>query len=203
MLAPVVVAEPPPAWVAAEIARPPIAASTGAAWSSWSAARSPADDAALVSACVAAPVPGWVEDMRPAFAARTVAIAGATAERIVGLPVEASEAGDHLALHPVGRSEPVVGAARTFLAFEGTSAFTCFIVCAARKEPNAAAATCNEVVVHARLEGGDAPPRPGVALRAVTWAVHNPRPTALAFGAATVLAGVIAVVTRRKPRARS
>lgn len=203
MTAPVVVAEAPPAWVAADVARPAIAESSGASWSSWSASRAPDDGAAMVAACVAAPVPGWVDDMRPAFAARTVALAGATAERIVGFPVEASDAGERLALHPVGRAEPVLGAARTFLGFDDAHAATCFVVCAARREPNAASTACNEVVMRARLEGGGPPPRPGVALRAVTWAVHNPRPTALAFGVTTVLAGVLAVATRRKPRGRS
>ena len=205
MTAPVVVVEAPPAWVAADVARPAIATSTGASWSSWAAMRSPADDAAIVTACVEAPVPGWVEDMRPAFVARTVALAGATAERIASVPTEVTDAGDHLALRPVGRAEPVLGGARTFLGFDRESAFTCFAVCAARSpEPaNATAAACNEVVVRARLDGGTLPPRPGVALRAVTWAVHNPRPTSLAFGAATVLVGALAVATRRKPRARS
>ncbi len=203
MTAPVVVAEPPAAWVAADVARPPIAESTGASWSSWSASRSPGDEAAMVRACVAAPVPGWVEDMRPALANRTVALAAATAERVTGFPIETADAGAWLALHPVGRTEPVLGATRTFLGFEGDSAFGCFVVCAARRQPNAAAAPCNEVVVRAQLEGGSPPPRPGVALRTVTWAVHNPRPTALAFGAVAVLAGAAAVATRRKPRARS
>lgn len=203
-MGPDLVAEAPAAWAAAEIERPPLSPSSGAAWTTWRAARAADDGAAMVAACVAAPVPGWVEDMRPPFVARTVALAGATAGRIAGAPVEARGDGERLALHLVGRDGGPVGAARTFLGFDDANAVTCFVVCAARHaEPNAAPAACNEVVMRARLDGGAAPPRPGIALGAVTWAVHHPRPTALGLGAAAVLAGVIAVAARRKPRTRT
>lgn len=140
--------------------------------------------------------------MRPAFAARGVALAGATASGIVGFGVETfDDAGDGrewLGLRATGGG-PTVGHARTFLGFGGTNAHACFVVCAG---PNGAPPACNEVVVRARLEGSDAPPEPGLSLRAVTWAVHHPSTSATAFGAATLLAAVLAVVTRRKPRAR-
>jgi hypothetical protein len=201
---PHIAADAPPAWVAAEITRPPLADSSGASWASWNGWRSPAKDAVLVTACVAAPVPGWVEDMRPAFSARAVALAGATASQIAGFGVEtfadAEGNADWLGLRATGGG-PTLGHARTFLGFGGTNAHACFVVCAS-PNPNGAALSCNEVVVHARLEGGDAPPQPGVALRAVTWGVHHPSTAAMAFAAATLLGAVLAVVTRRKPRAR-
>lgn len=138
--------------------------------------------------------------MRPAFASRGVALAGATAGQIVGFGVEtfdeADAAGRWLSLRAAGGG-PTVGRANTFLGFGGTNAYSCFAVCAG---PNGAPAACNEVVVQARLVGGEAPPAPGVALRSVTWAVHHPSETATAFAAATLAAAVLAVVTRRKPR---
>lgn len=195
--APIVAAEAPSAWVAADVARPPLAESSGASWASWRTMRSPEGDATLVTACVAAAVPGWVDDMRPAFSARAVSLAGATASTIAGFGVETFDDGDMLGLRAVGGG-PTVGHAKTFLGFGGTNAFSCFAVCAART--NATASGCNEVMVQTRLEGGGAPPEPGLSLRAVTWGVHHPSTTACAFGAATLLSAVLAVVMRRKPR---
>jgi hypothetical protein len=146
-----------------------------------------------------APVPGWVEDMRPAFSARVVSLAGATAANITGFAVETfDDASGALALRAAGGG-PTVGFTKTFLGFGETNVHSCFVVCAG---PNAAPAACNEVVVRTRLVGGDAPPQPGIALRTVTWAVHHPSTTATAFGATVLLGAVIAVATRRKPRAR-
>jgi hypothetical protein len=142
--------------------------------------------------------------MRPAFSARTVSLAGATASEIAGFAVETFDdaaSGDWLGLRAAGGG-PTLGHARTFMGFEGTHAHSCFVVCAS-PFPNEPGPACNEVVVHARLEGGDAPPQPGLALGAVTWAVHHPNNTASAFAAALVLGAVLAIVTRRKPRARS
>lgn len=188
----------PPAWVVAEIARPALSESSGATWASWNAWRSPEKDAALVAACYAAPVPGWVEDMRPAFSGRVVALAGATGAQITGFAVETFPEGDALGLRAAGGG-PTVGFTKTFLGFGGTNAHSCFVVCAAA---NVAPPACNEVVVEARLVGGDAPPQPGLALATVTWAVHHPSTTATAFAAVTVLGAVLAIATRRKPRAR-
>jgi hypothetical protein len=196
--APVVAVEPPPGWVAAEIARPPLAESSGAAWASWNAWRSPEKDGTLVTACFAAPVPGWVEDMRPAFTGRVVSLAGATGAQIAGFGVETFPHGDVLGLRASGGG-PTVGQTRTFIGFGGTNVHSCFAVCAG---PNAAPPACNEVVVQTRLVGGDAPPRPGLALQAVTWAVHHPSTTATTFAVVTLLGAVLAIATRRKPRAR-
>lgn len=136
--------------------------------------------------------------MRPAFSGRVVSLAGATAAQISGFAVETFPEGDALGLRAAGGG-PTVGFTKTFLGFAGTNVHSCFVVCAGA---NAAPAPCNEVVVQTRLVGGDAPPQPGLALRAVTWAVHHPSTTATAFGAVTLLGAVLAVVTRRKPRAR-
>src|SRR4051812_4300536 len=84
-----VVAQPPAGWLATEVAAPKIAESSGAELTSFRATR-PADDSAVfASGCVATPIPGWVDDMRPAIEGRTTALAGAVAERIIGAPVDA------------------------------------------------------------------------------------------------------------------
>jgi hypothetical protein len=195
---PAVAVEAPSGWAAADVARPPLAESSGARWVSWNAWRSPEKDGALAVACYAAPVPGWVDDMRPAFSGRAISLAGATAAQITGFAVETFPEGEVLALRAAGGGK-TVGFTNTFIGFGETNVHSCFVVCAG---PNAAPTACNEVVVRTRLVGGDAPPQPGIALSAVTWAVHHPSTTATAFGAAVLLGAVLAVATRRKPRAR-
>ncbi len=209
MRAPRVSAEAPAGWVATEIEKPTIAEASGAVLLQWDAKRSAADDAALVSGCVATPIPGWVEDMRPAVEARTVALAGAAAAKITGGPVDARAAdGGTFALRAANDlGGPVIGRARSFVGFDGPRVLTCFATCAAknsasqRHEPSPGEA-CEQAVFAARLEGGSPPPRPGAALAAATWAVHHPRPTALAGIGLAVFLGVFAVVVRRRPRSR-
>jgi hypothetical protein len=202
MPAPFLAAEPPAAWVAADVARPPLAESSGAEWVSWNAWSAPEKEGTLVAGCFAAAVPGWVEDMRPAFSGRVVSIAGATGAQIAGFGVEtfpvAEGARDSLGLRATGGGT-TVGYTKTFLGFGGTNAYSCFVVCAA---PNAAPPACNEVVVQTRLVDGDAPPEPGLALQAVTWAVHHPSTTATGFAVVTLVGAMLAIATRRKPRAR-
>jgi hypothetical protein len=204
---PHVTAEPPSGWVAAEIASPKIAESAGAVMIDWRAARSPEDSAAFVTGCVATPIPGWVEDMRPAIDARTTALAGASAAMITAAPIDMrADARETLfvlrAANDLGG--PPIGSARTFLGFDESRVFTCFATCADR--PRAGAPrhdACARSVLTARLDGSSTPPRPGLGLRGVTWAVHHPRPTALGGGVIVLLAGILAIAARRRPRSGS
>jgi hypothetical protein len=209
----VLTTQPPPGWVAVEIAQPKIAESAGAVMTQWKAHHAVDDSAVMVSGCVATPIPGWVDDMAPAVEARTTALAGASAERITGYAVDASSRSDSsgkarlFVLRPASDlSHAQIGLAQTFVGFDNESrVLTCFATCVVRSEDRArkdthSFADCESSVVGAQLVGGANPPAPGVALRSVTWAVHHPRPTA--FGAALVLTtlGILAVVLRRRPR---
>jgi hypothetical protein len=210
MFAPSVALEPPVGWAdaSAEIAQPPIAAGSGAALTQWGASRSPAGDQVLVAACVATPIPGWVEDLRPSVVARTTAFTAAAAERVIGVPIELREADGRFLVATAGAPDgsPRLGSARTFLGFGEGSVVTCFALCAARGATREAAPSppraCEGSVVGARLEGDAAPPPPGAGLRGVTWAVHNPRRTAAWAGAIVVALGALAVASRRRPRSR-
>lgn len=217
---PQVAAVIPTGWLPADIERPNIAESSGARYTQWEASRSARDDVGLVMGCVATPIPGWVEDMRPAVEGRTVALAGASASKLTGGPVDARAADDGtLVLRAASDlSGPLVGRARTFIGFDESHVLTCFVSCTAtsgvplRQEPAALAAregvgldvasTCASIVSGATLEGALPPPGPGVALRAATWAVHHPRPTALVGLGLVVMVGILAVVLRRRPRSR-
>jgi hypothetical protein len=184
--------------MAVDVPPPKIAEASGAVLSQWQGSRSPRSDTTLVSGCVATPIPGWVEDMRPAIEARTTALAGAVAEKITGFPTHAGSDGDgRFILHAASNlNGPVIGYARTFIGFDDARVFTCFATCAGGREP----LECLPLSTQARLEGSQPPPTPGALLRIVTWGVHHPRDAA--FDAALVLSMgiVLAVVLRRRPR---
>ncbi len=203
MSGPRVAVDPPAGWVATDIEKPPIAGSTGALLTTWSAHRSAAGDVAIVSGCVATPIGmGWVEDMRPAVEGRTIALAGASASKITGAPVDArpGEAGVFALRATSDLAGPVIGNARTFIGFADGRVFTCFATCASTA--GSGPRECERSVIEARLEGSRSPPAPGLALRGATWAVHHPRPTALGAFGLVVLLGVVAVASRRRPRSQ-
>jgi hypothetical protein len=144
--------------------------------------------------------------MRPAVEARTAALAGASAGKITGVPIDVRPDRDGLfvlrAASDLGG--PVIGTARTFLGFDESRVFTCFATCSDRavrggRQHDA----CAQAVAGARLEGSRPPPRPGLGLRSVTWAVHHPRPAGLGAVVVVLLAGILAVATRRRPRSLS
>jgi hypothetical protein len=202
-VSPHVAATPPPGWVVTEIEKPKIAKSAGAAFTTWTAARSSTDDAAFVTGCVATPIPGWVEEMRPAVEGRTVALAGASASTITGAPIDARPGNDGM-LDLRAASDlagPVIGHARTFVGFDESRVLTCFATCASKKG-DAPPPGCHHSVFGARLEGALPPPQPGLALRSATWAIHHPRPVTLGVFGSIALAAVLAVAARRRPRSR-
>jgi hypothetical protein len=205
-MVPHVAAEPPPGWLAADVAAPRIAESAGAEWTSFRASHPTDEAAALVSGCVATPIPGWVEDMRPAVEWRTTALAGAAAERITGVPMDArADTRGTFSLRAASQLQgPAIGMARTFVGFDASRVFTCFVTCAARAPGEAVGERldCERSVIEATLEGSTPPPRAGLALRGVTWAVHHPRPAAVGGGALVAAVGMLAVITRRRPRSR-
>ena len=202
----------PPGWlIDTTTERPKLAESAGAEMVSFRVLRGQhqhsATHAGLVSGCVATPIPGWVEDMRPSIEGRTVALAGAATERLLGgdFPIDARPNGDGTLLFDLRPAKdlggPVIGSARTFVGFDSSSrVFTCFAACASRSGDTVVG--CEAAVAGSRLEGSSAPPTPGIALRSVTWAVHHPRP--FAFGVAIFVTGlaILAIARRRRPRFR-
>jgi hypothetical protein len=206
--------EPPPGWtdISTELTPPPIGSASGSTFTQWGALRSSANGETFLAGCVATPIPGWVDDMRPTVDYRTVSLMNAAAARIVGVPVESRDATGHFSLRPVGAPEdaPRVGIARTFVGWDEHAVITCFAICATgRVDPRAAPGDdaalprgCDATVLTARLDGSGPPPRPGVVLGAVTWAVHHPSPTVLWGGVLAFAAGTLAVALRRRQRSR-
>src|SRR5262245_27056263 len=118
-MTPYVAAEPPAGWIDAAIGTPKIAESAGAELTAFQARQSGDGPATLVRGRAAGPIPGWVEDMRPAIEARTVALAGAVAEKATGVPMDARVAGERFELRPASDlGGPPIGTARTFIGFD-------------------------------------------------------------------------------------
>ena len=204
MRAPSVAAEPPPGWIAADVPRPLLGGGSGATLTQWSALRSPTSDDVLLLGCVATPIPGWVDDMRPSVEGRTLGFASSSAERAVGGQVETRNEGARLSVRRVGATEDpqAVGVLRTFIGWNDHDLVTCFAACVAPRVGSRPERACDVSVDAARLEGGTEPPPPGLALAGVTWAVHHPSSTVLWAALLTIFVGAVAVVSRRRPRSR-
>jgi hypothetical protein len=181
-------------WPSANVPPPKITGSAGAELTQFAAFRNAAST--LTFGCVATPIPGWVEDMRPPVEGRTVALAGASAALAAGHPIDARPNGrggfDLRDVRELGADPPPIGNAKTFLGFDAHRVHTCFATCIG--------ADCASAVDAAHLEGSAEPPHPGLALASATWAVHHTRPFATAAAVTLVLLGAALVVTRRKPR---
>lgn len=195
------VAEPPPTFQrlpSEAIAQPPLGGGSGATVTQWDATRSLDGDGTLLLGCVETPIPGWVEDMRPATDARTVALMHGSAERVIGFPIEVRDEAGHFYLRPVGAPEdaPRIGLARTFVGWNEGSVAACFAICAGPRR------RCDASILGAHLEGSVGPPPPGMVLGAITWAVHHPSQTVTWGGALAFALGVIAIASRRRPRSR-
>ena len=209
-----VYAEPLVGATPTEVKGPALGGGSDAALVQWTATRSGEGDVLLLG-CVATPIPGWVEDMRPSIEGRNLGFAISSAERLVGGDVEPRPELGYLALLAPGSAAPrsaiagelprtSIGISRTFLGFSAASeVVTCFATCATpHAVAHAGPRTCDESVTRAHLSGEVAPPPAGLALGATTWAIHHSG-AALAWAAAlTICLGAVAIVTRRRPRSR-
>ncbi|MDB4945681.1 MAG: hypothetical protein JWP97_5215 [Labilithrix sp.] len=165
----------------------------------------------LVSACVATPIPGWVEDMRPSIEGRLAAFAITSAERLAGGDLEARPLPGAMALFPRGVAGAApVGFTRTFLGFaEGPRVVTCFATClrpvgavpASSLSLPPSPRACDASVAGARLESAP-PPAPGVALASIAWAIHHPHPALLWAGISSLALAGLAMAWRKRPRSR-
>ena len=189
-----------PAWEVLSLPKPGLGEGADVAYTSYEARRRDGASPTLVSGCVAAPVPGWVEDMRRPVEHRGMNLLVVSGQIATGEPVGTEGVPGQEGLFTLWSDGKRVGTARLGLGFDDEPrVFTCWLVCA-NKDGNTGA--CDDVVRTARFDSGDPPPPPGVALSVVTWAVHHPRTAAPAAGAVVVVLGALAVVLRKKPRTR-
>ncbi len=199
-----------PEGAAVTLAPPPLSGAAGSELHGFSASRLPAGSL-LVSGCVATPIPGWVEDLRPPVVARAHAWTAKLAEAIAGVPIELREADPQgvAQVYAVAGDAASRGVARVLVGFEqagGAKVLTCGVACGRTDAAQSAVANaeaeraCEAAVRSAHLVGDAAPPPPGRALAAVAWAVHHPTPAATA-GISIAGVGLLALVlARRRPR---
>jgi hypothetical protein len=203
-----------PGATAVTLAPPPLSGAAGSELRGFSASLLPTGSL-LVSGCVATPIPGWVEDLRPPVVARAHAWTAKLAEAIAGVPVELREANPQgvARVHAVAVAGDAGsrGVARVLVGFDqagGAAVLTCGVACGLSDTARSAVAdaeverACEAAVRSAHLVGDTAPPPPGRALEAVAWAVHHPTPAATA-GLSIAGVGLLALVlARRRPRSR-
>lgn len=197
---PDVALDAPSAWSPAVDVAPPRITSA-ATLTSFRALASPSGDAVLITGCVAAGIPGWVEDMRPAVEGRTTALLGAATEKATGFPIDARPIdGGLFALRPATKLDgPPIGVGRPFVGFDASRVLTCFASCVGRAPKEALG--CESVIARAHLSPDLPPPPPGIFLGSVTWAVHHPR--SFAQGSAVLLTAAVVLALVFRPRSRS
>ena len=201
---------PPPGWGPAALAEPDLSQSPEVAllgWKVWGPSGSPggapARDTRLVAACFGVETSRWTKEAEPIVLDKVAQMAASTALRVGGLgamrPVETKDAPQGGAatqeLEGTGDATESVSA-RTFLGFVPPTMVGCFALCV---DPHGQA--CRTSALEARVDGHfRPPPEPGVLLDGVLAAVHHPRAAASTLAALAALGGVLAIVTRRRPR---
>lgn len=208
-----VVVDAPADWTAATLEPPDLSQSPQIALVAWRAWR-PADaPARLVTACFSAATGTWTPEAEPIVLDKLAQVATSTALRVAEVGALHAAAPAHLGDVASQRLESRAGqpflVARTFLGFQEPGVVACFALCVS-PDPTPAASgakaeaepACAASVEGARLEGAlGAPPRPGLGLTVTMAAVHHPRVAAGFVVGLAALGAMLAVATRRRPRA--
>jgi hypothetical protein len=169
-------------------------------WRSWSDGTS-----TLAAGCFGTRSASWSPEVTELAEQKLTDVTVGTALRV------RDGAGLHVTSHDVDgnvREQRLEGdgvRGRTFLGFRQGEVHACIALCVgARGEGQPREPSCADAIHTSRLEGTfEPPPEPGAGLGALLYAVHHPRPVALAFAAAVVVAGIVSVWRRpRRHRAR-
>jgi hypothetical protein len=180
-------------------------------WQAWAPASpegAPTGSSALVAACMAADTSSWTPEAEPIVLERLGAVVSSTALRVARVGERRVASAEHTGTSTTERIEGTGDAAgqiaaRTFLGFvdAGDGAAGLLVGCFALCTKDLAA--CGPSVEHATVAAEFVPaPRPTLAVRAVVVMAHHPSITAFSALIFALLAGVVAVVTRRRPRTK-
>ncbi len=170
---------------------------------SWEAWRSADGRGHLVAACFDVTTGGWTPDADELARGKLHEAIGAAAVRAVGagslvVKDEREEPATHLRTYE-GHADAALFArsAQGFVQAPEPMLASCFALCADRVTPG----RCEEAVLAARFSRHFVPaPAPGLALRALGALVHHPDATAWGGATLLVLAGALAVATRKRPK---
>jgi hypothetical protein len=176
-------------------------------WHAWGPPGwTPSEGPRLVAACFGGDTRAWADEVEPFVLDRLRAAVSSTAlrvSRVGALRVRATAHSGGVTsewIDGVGDAEPMLRA-KTFLGFvdpgDGVAGrlVGCFALCIGDLDP------CQSSVEGARVEGAfvDAPV-PTPAVRALVAMVHHPSATFASIAILSFLLGVVAVVTRKRPR---
>jgi hypothetical protein len=176
-------------------------------WQAWGP-REGRDAAHLVAGCFGGETRVWTEEAEPIALDRLRAVASSTAlraARVGGVRVLSTEHAGSVTSERIDGSGDAEGVlvARTFLGFvdSGDAAaghlMGCFALCVADLRG------CRASVDGAVVEGAFVPsPRPTMATRALVAMVHHPSATFESIAALSCVLGVVALVTRKRPRTK-
>ncbi len=196
--------EPPHGWTPAEEARPTLSAGSDVTIDLWSSWRAPdGGEGRAVSACFGMDLGTWIDEATPVALERLASTASSVALRLDGASPgmrvvreeRSPEATEQALALPGAKDAPVV--ARTVLGFAsgGEPRVTgCFVLCSPTTRD------CERSVETAKAEGFVPPPPASAFARSVAYGIHHPRGVAAASVALFLLAGVVAVWTRPRPR---
>jgi hypothetical protein len=200
----------PEAWSTVPLARPDLSQVPdvrGLAWNAWGPAGT--DDAAhLVIGCFGGETRAWTDEAEPFVLDRLRAVVSSTALRAArrgGVRVRSTEHTRNVTSERIEGAGDAEGAlaARTFLGFvdAGDAAeghlVGCFALCVA--DLHACEASVRDADVYGRFVPS---PRPTTAVRALVAMVHHPSATFGCLALLSCVLGVVAVVTRKRPRTK-
>jgi hypothetical protein len=201
----------PSGWVPAELSPPDLASAEQVhvlTWQAWRPPGIPPEGPALVTACFAGRTSAWTPEAEPVVLERLGAVVSSTALRVSKVGQRRVASTEHLGAMTSERLEGVGDAAdrlvaKTFLGFvdagDGSpgSLAGCFALCTMDLP------ACEPSVERAGVDAAFvAPPPPTLAVRAVVAMAHHPSLSAASALTLSLLAGVIAVATRRRPRTK-
>ncbi len=198
----------PPGWEAVTLAPPDLSSTEQVEllyWQAWAPVAPPGlRPASLVAACFGSDTHAWTPEAEPIVLDRLGAVVSSTALRVAkvgGRRVVSTEHGAGSTSERIEGTGDAEGqlVAKTFLGFvdPGKGLVGCFALC------TAALPDCATSVDRATVLADFVPaPAPTLAVRAVVAMAHHPSVTAEAALTFGLLAGVVAVVTRRRPRAK-
>ncbi len=188
---------PPDGWNAASLAPPDLTQAPQLSLEQWSGRTGGAREGTLVWGCVRGDVSQWSADATELAQSKLVELSASTLSRIGEGSlhvVRATTSQDGRVLEQTLASESPARA-RTFVAFTKSpeQAHACLVVCSEAER-------CGDAVDRASVEGAIVePPSPGIALRALSAAVHHPHTAVGVVAAVIVLVAGLAVATRPKP----
>lgn len=180
----------PSGFTRADVAAPDLTQSPQLSVEQWASARD-ASGGTLVWGCIAADATAWNADATELAQDKLTELAAKNTAKAMHTVRTAQEGRDRALA-----SDDARATARTILAFTPDRVHACVVACTSPE--------CASAVEVAKISGATVdPPPPGVALGALSYAVHHPHQSLAALGGLVVLAAALAIATRPGKRKKT